>query len=231
MYRTFLSFGRNVHEPIVASFRQPAAYLSLKIRESRHQSTRAKELKNSIPEFWILKMKTAFTYHDVDGDGYITEKDFVIWAEQMEKRFPISMSKEQKETLENVQSRVWGEMIGGRGKGPDYKVTEGMFIEKFFDIVSKEGAEDKMRKEWHDVFEVMDLNQDGVISKNEHRQFFEARKNVDPNGAIVAFSAMDTNMDGRIKLDEYVDAGTEFFFNFADEAKPSKHFFGPLVKI
>ena len=40
-----------------------------------------------------------------------------------------------------------------------------MYIEKFFNIVNKDGAEDKMRKEWRDVFEVMDLNQGGVISK------------------------------------------------------------------
>ena len=109
--------------------------------------------------------------------------------------------------------------------------TEYMFIEKFGNVVSKEGAEDKMRKEWRDVFEVMDLNQDGVITKNEYRLFFEARKNVDPNGAIVAFSAIDKDMDGKITCDEYVNAGVEFFFNFADETKPSKYFFGPLLKI
>ena len=230
MYRSLLIFGRNLHEPIVSSFHQPIAYPPLKIREGRHQSTKAKDLKKIIPAFWIMKMKTAFTYHDVDGDGYITEKDFVIWAEQMKKLFP-NMSKEQKENLETKQSRVWGELLGGRGKGPDYKVTENMYIEKFFNIVNKEGAEDNMRKEWRDVFEVMDLNQDGVISKNEHRHFFEARKNVDANGAIVAFSAMDKNMDGRITHDEFVSTGVEFFFNFADETKPSKHFFGPLVKV
>ena len=230
MYRTPLIFGRNLHKPIVASFHQPTAYLALKIREGRYQSTKAKDLKTIIPEFWIMKMKTAFTYHDVDGDGYITEKDFVIWAKQMEKLFS-NMSKEQKEKLEGVQSRVWKELLGGRGKGPDYKVTESLFIERFFNVVNKDGAEDNMRREWRDVFEVMDLNQDGVISKNEHRQFFEARKNVDPNGAIVAFSAMDKNMDGRITCDEYVSAGVEFFFNLTDETKPSKYFFGPLLKV
>ena len=116
-------------------------------------------------------------------------------------------------------------------KGRDQTTRSQNYIEKFFNIVNKEGAEDKMRKEWRDVFEVMDLNQGGVISKKEHRCFFEARKNVDLNGAIVAFSVMDTNMDGSITCDEYVNAGVELFFNFADETKPSKHFFGPLVKM
>ena len=177
-----------------------------------------------------MKMRTGFTYHDVDGDGYITEKDFVNWAKEMDKLFP-NMSEEQKKTLQIKQSRVWGELLDGKGKGPDYKVTESMYIEKLFNAVSKEGAEDKMRKEWRDAFEVMDLNQDGVITKNEHRLFFEARKNIDPNGAIVAFSAIDQDMDGKITCDEYVNAGVEFFFNFADETKPSKYFFGPIVNM
>lgn len=177
-----------------------------------------------------MKMKTAFAYHDVNGDGYITEEDFALWAKRMKELFP-NMSEDQKKTLEIKQSRVWGDLLEGKGKGPGYKVTESMYIEKFFNVVNKEGAEDNMRKEWRDVFKVMDLDQNGVISKKEHRLFFEARQNVDPNGAIVAFSAIDQDIDGRITCDEYVNAGVEFYFNFADETKPSKHFFGPLVKI
>lgn len=56
-------------------------------------------------------------------------------------------------------------------------------------------------------------------------------KQENPNGAIVAFSAIDKDMDGFITCDEYVEAAMEYFFNFADESKPSKHFFGPLVKL
>ena len=63
--------------------------------------------------------ENAFAYHDVDGDGYITEKDFVIWAEKMEKLFP-NMSNEKKKVLEEKQSRVWRDLLDGKGKGPDY---------------------------------------------------------------------------------------------------------------
>ena len=238
MYRSTLTatltFARNLPNNAIAASAVGSGVGSLPYKHvhprERNQSTKASNLKKAIPKFWIMKMKTAFAYHDVDGDGYITEEDFIQWAKHMEKLFP-SMSEEKRKILEEKQTRVWGDLLGGKGKGSDYKVTENLYIEKFFSVVNKEGAEDKMRKEWGDVFEVMDLNQDGVISKKEHRCFFEARKNVDPNGAIVAFSAMDTNMDGSITCDEYINAGVEFYFNFADETKPSKHFFGPLVKM
>ena len=74
---------------------------------------------------------------------------------------------------------------------------------------------------------MMDVNEDGVISKSEHRRLFDAWKN-DATGAIVAFRAIDQDMDGVITCDEFVKAATEFFLNFTDEAKCSKYFFGPL---
>ena len=127
---------------------------------------------------------------------------------------------------------MWNDIAGGRGKteGSGYVVTENMFIENMFLMVSAEGAEARNRKTFGEVFELMDLDGDGKVSKKEHRRLYEATKNVNPNGAIVSFSAMDKDNDGMVTRDEYVEAAVEFFHNFADETKPSKHFFGPLVK-
>ena len=192
-------------------------------------STKARDLKKVLPELWIVKMKTGFDWHDVDGDGYITEKDVAKWVKEVNRLLP-DMSEEQKKILISKHS-IWEDVLGGKGKGPDYKITESMYIERFFDIVNQEGAEDMIKKEWEKSFKVMDINGDGVISKTEHRCLFDAWKNFDPNGAIVAFTAIDENMDGKITCDEFVKAGTEFFLNFTDETKPSKYFFGPLVKM
>ena len=56
--------------------------------------------------------------------------------------------------------------------------------------------------------------------------YFQSWK--DPVGAIVAFTAIDQDMDGVISRDEFTKAGTEFYFNFTDESKPSKYLYGPL---
>ena len=196
----------------------------------KRYSIKASEIKKIVPEFWIRKMKTVFAWHDMNGDGYMTGEDFAIWITEMGKLFP-DMNEEQRKTLEAKHGRLWGDLLEGKGKGPDYKVTESIYMEKFFNIAGKEGAEDMMRNEWRNNFSVMDTNKDGLLSKAEHRRFFEANKRFDPNGAIVAFSAIDKDMDGFIGRDEFVEAAMEFLFNFSDETKPSKHFFGPLVKM
>lgn len=57
------------------------------------------------------------------------------------------MNEEQKKILEAKRDRVWGDVLDGKGKGPDYRVTESMYIERIFNTVCKDGAEDTMRKE------------------------------------------------------------------------------------
>ena len=188
-------------------------------------STTASELKDALPKFWISKMKTAFAWLDVDGDGYLTENDFAIWEEEMTKLCP-DMSEEQRDILASNKRAVWNDLFGGRGKGADYKITEDMYIERLYYVTTLEGSEEMLRKEWERNFSVMDINKDGVISKTEHGLFFRSWK--DPIGGIVAFTAIDENMDGVISREEYTKAGTEFLFNFTDESKRSKYMFGPL---
>ena len=181
------NLGRIVTQSLYSAPLSPPDCL---LESRKGYSTKASVIKKVVPEFWILKMKTAFAWTDANGDGYVTEDDFTSWIKEMAKLFP-DMTEEQKKILEAKNERVWGDLLEGKGKGPDYKVTENMCIEMFFNIVNKEGAEGMMRKEWQNNFTVMDTDQDGVISKAEHRRFFEARKHVDPNGAIVAFSAIN----------------------------------------
>ena len=220
--RTALRYTADVWIPTNNSALHPAAYLNTKVRR---YSMKASELKNVLPKFWIAKMKTVFSWLDVDGDGYITENDFVVWEKELNKLNP-DMSQEQKDLLTSNRKAVWDDLNGGKGKGSDYKMTEDMYIERFFYFTTQEGSEEMLKREWEKTFNAMDNNRDGVISKSEHRLFFHSWK--DPVGAIVAFTAIDENMDGMISRDDFTKAGTEYFFNFTDETKPSTYMFGPL---
>ena len=182
-------------------------------------------LEYELPNFWVAKMKTAFFRLDADGDGYITAKDLETCYKGLVKLFP-NMNQEEKDALVS-KNTMWNEIFGGKEKGPDYKITKDMYIERFFNIASQEGGENMLKKEWSKIFTVMDANKDGKISKSEHFLFFDSHKS-DPVGATISFTAIDEDMDGEITRDEFVNTAVEFYLNFTDETKRSKHFFGPL---
>ena len=194
------------------------------LNEGETYSTKASELKTALPKLWISKMRTAFAWLDVDGDGYLTEKDFEAWLKEISEQFP-NMNQEQKNILASKKNSVWNNLWDGMGKA---QISEDMYIERFYNLATQEGGEDMIRKEWEKNFAMIDVNKDGNISKSEHQSMFVAWKH-DPVGAIVAFRAIDKNMDGVITSDEFVEAATEFFLNFTDEEKSSKYFFGPLI--
>ena len=213
---SYITIGRTI---------SPAGSIMKVGRYSNETAASASELKKVLPKLWISKMKTAFACLDVDGDGYFTEKDITRLVEEMRKSFP-DMNEEQRDIQAANKLSSWNDIFGGRGKGADYKITEDMFIERMFYVTTQQGSEEMIRLEWGNFFKVMDLDKDGLISKSEHGVFINSWK--DPIGAIVAFTAIDTNNDGVISREEFAKAGTEFFFNFTDESKPSKYMYGPL---
>ena len=88
MYRSAFAFTRNVSNTIGAAgsrqaSRQALLYSPFLYPRERYQSTKASNLKKVTPEFWIMKMKTAFAYHDVGGDGYVVYRMRISYHTRM----------------------------------------------------------------------------------------------------------------------------------------------------
>ena len=110
-------------------------------------------------------------------------------------------------------------------KDEEFEWTENQFLERMFAVVSRPGSEEFFRNAGRELFNLFDLNGDGFISKEEDK----ATRGGYP-WSIVAFAAMDTNRNGEVSREEYVQTFVDFWFNFADETNPSKHYMGPLVQ-
>ena len=78
-----ISAGSSCPHPIYAF-----AGLEVRVKYSDFTKAKANTLRKIIPEFWILKMKTAFAWHDVNGNGYITAEDFSSYIKEMVRLFP-----------------------------------------------------------------------------------------------------------------------------------------------
>ena len=76
------------------------------------------------------------------------------------------------------------------------------------------------------LFDLLDVNQDGVISFKEWQTYYEC---IGANTAFAkaSFEAMDTNHDGVVSRDEFMAYNYEFFFS-TDNSLNSAILFGPL---
>ena len=75
-------------------------------------------------------------------------------------------------------------------------------------------------------FEVIDSNDNGVISYDEWENYYKALA-IDTKYARASFDAMDTDGDGVISKDEFVAYTKEYYFS-ADDKLNSSIMYGPL---
>ena len=188
------------------------------------QTPTAAEIKKNVPGLWVRKMKTFFAAYDANGDGMIDFEDYKLFESMMEQyAVAQNVSSDRIKKFKTSLYDLWTKQIG---EGEDFQWTENKFLEAIFEVVSRPGAEKYFRHTASDMFDLVDLNQDGSISKEEQKVMLGGSP-----WTIVVFSAMDTNRNGEISREEFVQVSLDFWFNFADETNPSKHFLGQLLDI
>ena len=188
------------------------------------QTPTAAEIKKNVPELWVRKMKTFFAAYDANGDGMIDFEDYKLFESMMEQyAVAQNVSSDRIKKFKTSLYDLWTKQIG---EGEDFQWTENKFLETIFGVVSRPGAEEYFRHTASDMFDLVDLNQDGSISKEEQKVMLGGSP-----WTIVVFSAMDTNRNGEISREEFVQVSLDFWFNFADETNPSKLFLGQLLDI
>lgn len=174
-------------------------------------------------DFWQQKMRTYFQRIDFDKDGSITRKDFEGMAARFIETDKLS-GDQAKELQQNIYD-IWDKNLGPVA-GSD-AITQDAFIG-----ILKNASQDSAKKATLEgplplFFKAVDANHDDYIQQDEYALFFQIL-GLDPKMAPASFSAIDTDNDGRLSLQEFVTAGSEFFSS-DDQNKPTKLFWGPLV--
>jgi len=78
------------------------------------------------------------------------------------------------------------------------------------------------------LFNLMDVNCDGYLQEEEHRRLFHQVGVPDTSYAKETFNAIDVDHDGKLSVQEFIDACYDFFFS-EDERSSNTLYFGPLV--
>ena len=122
--------------------------------------------------------------------------------------------------------QVWDKYLHAVGGGD--AIAKDAFIDAMKQLVHDPGMKATLEGPLPLFFHAVDNNNDGMISEDEFCLFFRII-GLDEKMAPASFQAIDTNNDGLLSKDEFVTAGTEFFLS-EDPSKPTKLFWGPLIK-
>nr|XP_033333531.1 sarcoplasmic calcium-binding protein [Megalopta genalis] len=181
------------------------------------------EHERGVSHFWRRKMRTLHNHLDVNKDGLISYDDFMLLAERFSDLG--HLSEEAKTEFKKVLSDMWKEQWG------EISPYNLICIEKYLEEMHHVLNDSSLKKKCHHflpfLFKAVDKDQSGEISVEEFKLFFQCL-GLTHDHAVVSFSHIDSNDDGKISFDEFVSLGRDFFID-EDPKRPSKHFWGPLI--
>ncbi|XP_003706299.1 sarcoplasmic calcium-binding protein [Megachile rotundata] len=206
--------NRNVHQTGVSAFVNEE-------HESDSESDNEQEKGQS--HFWRRKMRTLHSHLDVNKDGVISYDDFMLLGERFCDLGHLSPEAkvEFKKLLNEMWEEQWGEI------SPYNLVCVEKYLEEMQHVLNDSSLKKKCHHFLPFLFKAVDKDQSGEISVEEFQLFFQCL-GLTHDDAIISFSHIDTNDDGKINFEEFITLGREFLIT-EDPTKPSKYFWGPLV--
>ncbi|XP_013387753.1 luciferin-binding protein [Lingula anatina] len=161
--------GKIVHgfSPEYAPCRQP-------VRELANQPARFKKAPVDYPpltgsDHCRRKLRTIFKCMDSNGDGFITKEDFETSARRVAEY--LKLNDEQAEHILKQRLAIWELMSKATQDTP--KVSEEEYVGLAVSVRNQSGYRQEFFPMLVSVeFNAMDIDGDGIISKEEHKAFF-----------------------------------------------------------
>ena len=152
-------------------------------------------------------MKIRFASMDVDKNGRVNDDDIAVLAKKFVEYRKKGKEDEKRyfDTLMSVYS------YGTRGAEG---ANEEQFVEGMKEFVAQPDARQRVNAFAAMLFELIDVNKNGVTTFDEHLQFHKAcNTKMDEELLKRIFNDADTNGDGVIQLSELEESLAKFFLS------------------
>ena len=173
-----------------------------------------------LPEYHQANLRTHHRVLDWDNSGFVGKDDFeAIAANFANLRGEEPGSSMHEDLLEKFRF-IWTTYWAPADTSQDGQVTPEEFVAALTAAVESGVRSDDQ------LLPLIDADGSGGISPVEHRRFFEAF-GIDTELSPGVFERLDTDGDGFVSQEEFLEAGAKFFF-FDEEDAPGNHFWGPV---
>lgn len=168
------------------------------------------------------KIRTNAYVLDYNKDGILTKEDFELYSDRYMTLGKVTEDKGRR--VRALFRKFWDDMLS------ELDVVQPITYDVYAEAVMKRDKDqlsELVSSIAHLFFDVMDMNDDGMIDLSEFTGFF-AIIGRDEEMAIKTFRAIDTNNDQLLSRDEYLAAVVEFFVG-EDQTSPYQFFCGDLI--
>ncbi|MFF8196565.1 EF-hand domain-containing protein [Streptomyces bobili] len=176
-----------------------------------------------------LKYGQWFRGADVDGDGFITQKDVRAMSERYIAARGTAPDAVTARQLTEQMDGFWTHVIAPMDQDGDGKVDLREMTEGFRRVLTDPALyPQQIEPVSNCFFDLVDLNADGKIDQVEFQQMFDSVAGVSGEDCATVFAALDRDGSGALDRAEFHQALTEFFYGNDPDA-PANHLFGRVT--
>jgi Ca2+-binding EF-hand superfamily protein len=171
-----------------------------------------------------VKLDRAFDALDGNHDGYLDFTDFDQLSKRYLDAYRLSEDDRRTRAMRSFFQMYWLELLRHAGVDTD-RLTKEQFVTGNRNASIDTSRLNLAEGAGHVVFDVIDVNGDNEISKDEFARCLRDVWRSDRPDAMDSFDRLDTDGDGAISRHEFIRAVREYLISNDPEA-PGSLFFG-----
>jgi Ca2+-binding EF-hand superfamily protein len=174
--------------------------------------------------FQLKKWRAIFKKLDTDGDGVYTMKDITELCEKVATKAerPLNEPSHSIVSQADMLKKPWVQMFHVMSGGKE-KMTFEQFRAEFLKIDAMEGRMNLMTDLSKEMFNALDMNGDGMVTKDEYKIWMTSLGVSDEDWEY-GFDMIDADKDGLLSIKEFGNARAKYYFDKEDTVY--KHFYG-----
>ncbi|WP_327326551.1 EF-hand domain-containing protein [Streptomyces sp. NBC_01210] len=171
-----------------------------------------------------IKLERTFETMDANQDGYLDWTDYQKLADRYITAYKLAKDDRRARALQSFCQIYWLELLRHAGVDGD-RLTKDQFVTANRLAVIDTSRLNVTEGGGHAIFDVIDVDGDNEISKDEFARFLRDVWKSDAPDAMDMFTKLDTDGDGAISRHEFIRAVREHFLSNDPDA-PGSLFFG-----
>ncbi|MFD4571807.1 EF-hand domain-containing protein [Streptomyces sp. NPDC058417] len=172
------------------------------------------------------KLERNFEVMDTNHDGYVDWTDYQKLADRYIQAYQLDKNDRRARALQTFTQIYWLELLRHAGVDSD-RLTKEQFVTANRLAVIDTSRLNVTEGGGHAIFDVIDVDGDNEISKDEFARSLRDVWKIDVPDAMDSFTRLDTDGDGAISRQEFIRAVREHFLSNDPDA-PGSLFFGHI---